>query len=189
MVSVIATNIISPLGITTEENYRAVMAGRSALKRYLPGEAFGLPEPFAASLFSEEQRKELALEGYTFFEALAIRSIRTALTYTSLGNDFSRIILILSTTKGNIEESPAKAAQRIAEAIGLTTKPIVVCNACVSGLSAQLLANHLAVTPALLVGISCKDYRGSCFAWVKSVALNVERSARLFRNSLQGLEP
>ena len=147
MISVIATNITSPLGFTTMENYEAVLSGTSALKRYLPlkgvGGSWGLPEPFAASLFTEEQRAALSIDGYTFFESLAIQSIRTALTYTILGNDFSRIVLILSTTKGNIGESPAEAAQRIAKAIGLTTKPIVVCNACVSGLSAQLLANHL----------------------------------------------
>ncbi len=189
MVSVIATNIISPLGITTEENYRAVLAGRSALKRYLPGEAFGLPEPFAASLFSEEQRKELALEGYTFFEALAIRSIRTALTYTSLGNDFSRIVLILSTTKGNIEESPAKAAQRIAEAIGLTTKPIVVCNACVSGLSAQLLANHLLSAGhydyAIVVGAEVQSkFIVSGFQSLKAVSEDPCRPFDIERNGL-----
>ena len=141
MISVLATNITSPLGFTTEENYKAVLSGVCALKRYLG--AWGLPEPFAASLFTEEQRAALAIEGYTFFESIAIQSIRTALTYTILGNDFSRTVLILSTTKGNIGESPSEAAQRIAEAIGLTTKPIVVCNACVSGLSAQLLADHL----------------------------------------------
>lgn len=191
MVSVIATNIISPLGITTEENYRAVLAGRSALKRYLPGEAFGLPEPFAASLFSEEQRKELALEGYTFFEALAIRSIRTALTYTSLGNEFSRIVLILSTTKGNIEESPAKAAQRIAEAIGLTTKPIVVCNACVSGLSAQLLANHLLSAGhydyAIVVGAEVQSkFIVSGFQSLKAVS---EEPCRPFDIERNGLNP
>ena len=141
MISVLATNITSPLGFTTMENYEAVLSGKSALKRY-EGK-WGLPEPFAASLFTEEQREALAIDGYTFFEAIAIRSIRTALTYTILGNDFSRIVLILSTTKGDIGASPSEAAQRIAEAIGLTTKPIVVCNACVSGLSAQLLADHL----------------------------------------------
>ena len=141
MISVLSTNITSPLGFTTEENYQAVLSGASALKRYEG--MWGLSEPFAASLFSEEQREALAIDGYTFFEALAIRSIRTALTYTILGNDFSRIVLILSTTKGDIGVSPSEAAQRIAEAIGLTTTPIVVCNACVSGLSAQLLANHL----------------------------------------------
>ena len=147
MISVLATNITSPLGFTTEENYEAVLSGASALKRYEG--MWGLPEPFAASLFTEEQKAALALEGYTFFEALAIRSIRTALTYTTLGDDFSRIVLIMSTTKGNIESLgeeryyPSEAAQKIAEAIGLTTQPIVVCNACVSGLSAQLLANNL----------------------------------------------
>ena len=191
MVSVIATNIISPLGITTEENYRAVLAGRSALKRYLPGEAFGLPEPFAASLFSEEQRKELALEGFTFFESLAIQSIRKALTYTSLGNDFSRIVLILSTTKGNIEESPAKAAQRVAEAIGLTTKPIVVCNACVSGLSAQLLANHLLSAGhydyAIVVGAEVQSkFIVSGFQSLKAVS---EEPCRPFDIERNGLNP
>ena len=147
MINVLATNITSPLGFTTEQNYKAVLSGSSALKRY---EGLWRPaEPFAASLFSDEQRAALTIEGYTFFEALAIRSIREALTHTQLDLASERVVLILSTTKGNIEALgeelyyPSKAAQRIAQAIGLTTKPIVVCNACVSGLSAQLLADRL----------------------------------------------
>ena len=35
MISVLATNITSPLGFTTMENYEAVLSGTSALKRYL----------------------------------------------------------------------------------------------------------------------------------------------------------
>ena len=195
MIRVVATNIISPLGFTTEENYRAVLAGRSALKRYAG--LWGLPEPFAASLFNEEQKATLALEGYTFFEALAIRSIRTALTYTSLGNDFSRIVLILSTTKGNIESLgearyyPSEAAQRIAEAIGLTTKPIVVCNACVSGLSAQLLANRLLSANvydyAIVVGAEVQSkFIVSGFQSLKAVS---EEPCRPFDIERNGLNP
>ncbi len=195
MISVVATNIISPLGFTTEENYQAVLAGRSALKRYAG--LWGLPEPFAASLFNEEQKATLALEGYTFFEALAIRSIRTALTYTSLGNDFSRIVLILSTTKGNIESLgeeryyPSEAAQRIAEAIGLTTKPIVVCNACVSGLSAQLLANRLLSANvydyAIVVGAEVQSkFIVSGFQSLKAVS---EEPCRPFDIERNGLNP
>ena len=195
MIRVVATNIISPLGFTTEENYRAVLAGRSALKRYAG--LWGLPEPFAASLFNEEQKATLALEGYTFFEALAIRSIRTALTYTSLGNDFSRIVLILSTTKGNIESLgeeryyPSEAAQRIAEAIGLTTKPIVVCNACVSGLSAQLLANRLLSATvydyAIVVGAAVQSkFIVSGFQSLKAVS---EEPCRPFDIERNGLNP
>lgn len=195
MISVVATNIISPLGFTTEENYQAVLAGRSALKRYAG--LWGLPEPFAASLFNEEQKATLALEGYTFFEALAIRSIRKALTYTSLGNDFSRIVLILSTTKGNIESLgeeryyPSEAAQRIAEAIGLTTKPIVVCNACVSGLSAQLLANRLLSANvydyAIVVGAEVQSkFIVSGFQSLKAVS---EEPCRPFDIERNGLNP
>ena len=195
MIRVVATNIISPLGFTTEENYQAVLAGRSALKRYAG--LWGLSEPFAASLFNEEQKATLALEGYTFFEALAIRSIRKALTYTSLGNDCSRIVLILSTTKGNIESLgearyyPSEAAQRIAEAIGLTTKPIVVCNACVSGLSAQLLANRLLSANvydyAIVVGAEVQSkFIVSGFQSLKAVS---EEPCRPFDIERNGLNP
>lgn len=150
MISILSTNITSPLGFTTEENYRAVRSGASSLRSGAGGTAlrryegmWGLPEPFAASLFSEEQNAALAIDGYTRFESIAIHSVREALSHTSVDIGSPRVILILSTTKADIGHSPADAAQRIATAIGLPRKPIVVCNACVSGLSAQLLADHL----------------------------------------------
>ena len=151
MIRVLSTNITSPLGFTTEQNFQAVRSGGSALKCY--NGLWGLPEPFAASLFSEEQKAALAIDGYSFFESIAIRSVREALSHTRLDIASPKVVFILSTTKGNVElldEShqearyyPSETAQTIATAIGLTTTPIVVCNACVSGLSAQLLANHL----------------------------------------------
>lgn len=158
MISVLSTNITSPLGFTTEQNYRAVLAGDSDLKRY--DGLWELPEPFAASLFTKEQTAALALDGYTRFESLAIHSAREALSHTQLDIASPKIVLILSTTKGNIELMdnirctkkeglekaryyPSDAAKMIAKALGISTTPIVVCNACVSGLSAQLLANNL----------------------------------------------
>ena len=56
-----------------------------------------------------------------------------------------RTAFILSSTKGNIEEniSLADSAQRIASQLGIDAKPIVVCNACISGLSALILGNRL----------------------------------------------
>ena len=195
MINVLATNITSPLGFTTEQNYQAVLSGSSALKRYEG--LWGPAEPFAASLFSEEQRTALTIEGYTFFEALAIRSIREALTHTHLDLASERIVLILSTTKGNIEALgeeryyPSKAAQRIAEAIGLTTKPIVVCNACVSGLSAQLLANHLLSANvydyAIAVGAEVQSkFIVSGFQSLKAVS---EEPCRPFDIERNGLNP
>ena len=90
MISVLSTNITSPLGFTTEQNYQAVLSGNSALKRYEG--LWGLPEPFAASLFSEEQKRELALDGHTFFEALAIHSAREALTHIQLDVASPRVV-------------------------------------------------------------------------------------------------
>ncbi|MCR5850141.1 MAG: 3-oxoacyl-ACP synthase [Bacteroidaceae bacterium] len=141
MVSVLSTNITSPLGFTTEQNYQAVLSGRSALKCYEG--LWGLQEPFAASLFSEEQNAALAISGYTRLESLAIRSAQEALSHTELDVASERIVLILSTTKADIGRSPSEAAGAIAKALGLTREPIVVCNACVSGVSAQLLADSL----------------------------------------------
>ena len=189
MISVLSTNITSPLGFTTEQNYKAVLAGASALQRHEG--LWGLPEPFAASLFSEEQNAALAICGYTRFESLAIRSVREALSHTQLDVASPRVILIVSTTKGNIGQSPSEAAQTIAEAIGVTTKPIVVCNACVSGLSAQLLANNLLTAGlydyAIVVGAEVQSkFIVSGFQSLKAVS---EEPCRPFDIERNGLNP
>ena len=151
MATIVADNIISPLGFTTEENLEAIMSGSSSLYHYDRME--GIPFPFTASLFSGEQKGNLLIEGYTFFESLAIQSIRYALHDISIPLD-ERAILIISSTKLNIDLlsedenednviCPGIAAFKIAQAIGVTTMPIVVCNACISGVSAMILGNRL----------------------------------------------
>ena len=198
MINVLSTNITSPLGFSTEENYQAVRTGASALRCYGPkaGESqglWGLPEPFAASLFSEEQKSRLAIDGYTFFEALAIRSVREALSHISLDVASPRVVLILSTTKGNIGQAvryyPSEAAAMIAKAIGVTTTPIVVCNACVSGLSAILLANHLLSASlydyAIVVGAEVQSrFIVSGFQSLKAVSAEPCRPFDMERNGL-----
>lgn len=151
MATIIADNIISPLGFTTKDTYRAIKSGEVALRHYDALE--GIPFGFTASLFSERQNKELGIEGCTRFESIAIRSIRAALAECQVPLT-SRTALILSSTKGNIEllrqegnpenvMSIGKSAQKIAQAVGMTSHPIVVCNACISGVSAIILANRL----------------------------------------------
>ena len=195
MISVLSTNITSPLGFTTEQNYRAISFGSSALKRHEG--LWGLTEPFAASLFSEELRAALAIDGHTFFESIAIRSILEALTHTRLDVASERVVLIVSTTKGNVEwldtphYYPSEAAQAIAQAIGLTTKPIVVCNACVSGLSAQLLADRLLSEGiydyAIVVGAEVQSkFIVSGFQSLKAVS---EEPCRPFDIERNGLNP
>lgn len=139
MAYIIADNIISPLGETSEENYLSVKAGKSGIRAYEPGTC-NIPEGFYASLLFED------------FETLALRSAQKAIANAqkTMGNaqlelKGKRTAFILSSTKGNIEEniSLADSAQRIASQLGIDAKPIVVCNACISGLSALILGNRL----------------------------------------------
>ena len=166
MVFKIADSIISPLGETTGENYLAAKAGRAKLCRY--EHHWQIPEPFTASLLTEEQNQRLKIEGLTRFEAMAYHSIVGALRQTNLDVKAKNVVLILSTTKGNIEllaEQPADkspiypgtAAQRIADKLGITTTPITVCNACISGVSAIILALRL-------LEAQCYDYAIVCGA-------------------------
>lgn len=132
MAYIIADNIISPLGETSEENYLSVKAGRSGIRTYEPGTC-NIPEGFYASLLFED------------FETLALRSAQKAIGNARLELKGKRTAFILSSTKGNIEAniSLADSAQRIASQLGIDAQPIVVCNACISGLSALILGNRL----------------------------------------------
>lgn len=132
MAYIIADNIISPLGETSEENYLSVKSGRSGIRAYEPGTC-NIPEGFYASLLFED------------FETLALKSAQKAIANARLELKGKRTAFILSSTKGNIEEniSLADSAQRIASQLGIDAKPIVVCNACISGLSALILGNRL----------------------------------------------
>lgn len=138
----LSTNIISPLGSTTAANYHAVRSGRSALQHHAAGTR-GVPFPFEAALISEEQWQDISVDGMTRFESLVTQSVRKALEGTTIDVASPRTLFILSTTKGDIMTSPAVSAQHIAAAIGVTTMPIVVCNACISGVAAQILAQRL----------------------------------------------
>lgn len=146
MAYIIADNIISPLGETSEENYLSVKAGRSGIRAYEPGTC-NIPEGFNASLLFEDF-ETLVLKSAQKAIANALKNIANELK--TIGNaqlelKGKRTAFILSSTKGNIEEniSLADSAQRIASQLGIDSQPIVVCNACISGLSALILGNRL----------------------------------------------
>ena len=139
MVYVLADNIISPLGETSEENYHAVKAGRSAIHAYIPM-TDGIPDGFMASLLSSN------------FEDLVFKSAKKAIEVSGVDVSDKRTIFILSSTKGAIEQLGkvddkdlylGETALRVSRRLGFKTKPIVVCNACISGLAAIILACRL----------------------------------------------
>ena len=149
---ILSHNIVSPLGMTTEDNLQAVLDRRTALCRYEG--RYGLPEPFTASLFSDEQMERMMRQGFSRFESLVIESVERSLQNVKFDHAADDVIFILSTTKANVELLdaanqdepllyPGVAAQRIARHIGFTTQPVVVCNACISGVAALRLASSL----------------------------------------------
>jgi len=156
MIVKVSDNIISPLGMSTAENYAAVKAGRSELKRH--DGLWNLPEPFTASLMDrnkvEQAFAELAdNERYTFFEKMIILSAKKALAQTDIDPTSDKVLFILSTTKGNVflldKRKTGFPAERVR--LGLAAKqmtdffhnhntPIVLSNACISGVCAQIQA-------------------------------------------------
>lgn len=174
---IIADNIVSPLGFSSEENYAAVRRGRSALR--LHEGLWGIPEPFVASLFDREKVLEecekTGVSGrFTFFEKIVILSVAKALTGSSVDPSSPRVQFILSTTKGNVDmlranaegipaerELPGVCAAVITRFFNNPNTPIVVSNACISGVCAQICAKRL-------LGTGRFDYVVVCGADVQS---------------------
>lgn len=149
MVQVIAHNITSPLGMTTDENLQNILAGKTSLCKHR--HAMGLEEPFGASLFDDAQWAHIQRKGFTRFESLVIHSMQEALRQLKVTLP-AKTCFILSTTKANIENLqhgslqdilPAESAEKISRFFQLGIRPIVVSNACISGVSAQILALRL----------------------------------------------
>ena len=156
MIVKVSDNIISPLGMTSAENYAAVKTGRSELKRR--DGLWQLPEPFTASLMDREMVNETAAQlqiddRYTFFEKMIILSAAKALQQTDIDPTSDKVLFILSTTKGNVflldkreKGFPAErvllgqAAKQMSDYFHNPNTPIVVSNACISGVCAQIQA-------------------------------------------------
>ena len=128
MVYCVGHSIISPLGEGAQANVEAVREGHSGLK--IHAHRFADVEPFCASLFDEPQQ----------FVPLCIRSVEMARGKIDVTS--SSTVFILSTTKGDNLDL-LTPAQTIARHFGNPNQPIVVSNACTSGVCAQITAMRL----------------------------------------------
>ena len=158
IVKKIGDSMITPLGFSVEENFAAVMSGRSELCRY--ESLWNLPFPCFVSLISDDKLEaELARELNaevmaslrTKFEKIVLLSAVKAVKQSGIDSKSERVVFILSSTKGNVElladenpdlerVTPAHTAQMIANYFGNPNIPLTVSNACISGLCAQIEA-------------------------------------------------
>lgn len=150
-VFVAADNIVSPLGATAAANYEQVRKGISGIRRQ--------PEGYFGAMIAEQDLQawsaQYQLNGYTKFEQLLILSIEDALSHTPISLRDERTAFIVSTTKGNIDllEQGGAAdpqplqlfatADKVAAYFSSANKPLVISNACISGLLAILVAQRM----------------------------------------------
>lgn len=152
-------NVISPLGFNTKENYSAIINNQLGVKQCRFGK---LDELFCLSIIDEqnlnsatEKIKDATL--YTKLEKLSILSIQDVLNQSGISLSDSKTLLIYSTTKGNIDLLDISSkhsfpnertylsvmANTIGKYYNAINKPLVLSNACISGLLAIITAQRL----------------------------------------------
>lgn len=159
-------NCVTPLGFDVSSNWNALVEGKSGVGLH---KIIENQEPFYASMidsekldeefnkfFNSTQKSEIQRLGndnvsFTRLEKMFLLSLKPLVERHSISEETA---FILSTTKGNISllknekalpESVflSNLAQKIADFFGFQTKPVVVSNACVSGVMAISVAKNM----------------------------------------------
>lgn len=150
-VGIISSNVLSPLGANTKETFDALIIGISGVQKQQNGI---VSASFSDDLLSEIADKYIS-ERLTKLESLAVESIAAALENCDVDLNNPKTILILSTTKGNINlldhhrSAPkntlelSKTAEKIGKKLNAFNKPQVVSTACISGLLSIIIGQRL----------------------------------------------
>lgn len=151
----VAMDVTSSLGMGVAAHWAAVQAGQTGIRQYSEGNYSA--EPFYGAKLDDRQWQEVknAMKSYKHlsgFEQLCLFSIQSALGNLQQALSLDDTVLVLSTTKGNIEwleEQPDDrislhySANVLAEEVGIKSPPVVVSHACISGSVALLYAQRL----------------------------------------------
>jgi len=155
-VFIIADNIYSPLGVNSAENFMQLKNAVSAVKEHTNAAMSAVP--FYAALFDDTVEEQHTGSPYTKFENLLLASITDAIKNSGINPGDKKTLLILSSTKGNISllETATtsddtlhqrialhSSAQLIARHFKFSNQPIIISNACISGLLAIITGMRL----------------------------------------------
>lgn len=153
-----ASHCVTPLGFSTADTFRAVQAGASALRPQwfdFLGDSFCVATLDADRL--EDAFAPLATTvPYTKLEKMSIVAAAGALAQVDADLTGPETLLVYCTTKGNIDQLASAAGQpvppglylsglarTVARHFGFLNAPLVVSNACISGLQGLLVAQRL----------------------------------------------
>jgi 3-oxoacyl-[acyl-carrier-protein] synthase-1 len=162
-----ASNTITSIGFSTAEHVKQIKANQTGISIYPGGNLYPTPIPLSLvdnrqllNLFREylsKTKTDFQSSLFTRLEMLHILSISDVLKSSGVNIKDPRTLIILSTTKGNIDllekdNYPAIGPDRIylwklGEFLGSffnnPNKPLVVSNACISGMLAILIGSRL----------------------------------------------
>ncbi|MCJ8154441.1 beta-ketoacyl synthase [Chryseobacterium sp. SSA4.19] len=151
-------NCVTPLGFDVQSNWKALLEGKSGVASHTimeNHEAFYVSKIDSEKLNSEFNQSFNELQngdsGFTRLEKMFLLSLKPLIERQNISEE---TVLILSTTKGNISLLKNQAAlpgavylfhlaRKIAGFFGFKTKPIVISNACVSGVMAIAVAKNM----------------------------------------------
>jgi len=149
------TNCITPIGFDVAANIENIIGGVSCIQLHQNTDLMKMP--FYASIINDEAinsafAKISSVESYTRLEKMMILALEPIVEKSKLDG---RTGFILSTTKGNItalvnpssdnfqQAHLSQLAKNVADFFGFKTEPIVISNACVSGILAVSVAKRL----------------------------------------------
>lgn len=156
IVYITADAIVSSLGFSTEACWSKMIDYQSGIIKtdnptlyyhpFLSGQI--------ADIELQKQIEKYNLSDFTRLEQVFILAIQRTLDKCNIDVTSSDCGLIISSTKGNIGLLSAENEQgdelflntlseNVASHFGFTSKPIVICNACISGVSAMIIAKRL----------------------------------------------
>lgn len=156
-----ADNIISPLGFTSEENFEQLKKQQTGIQQ-ITSSPYSLT-PFCAALIDDRKINEAFVklnisDAFTRLEKLVILSISAALKQNqAIDVRNKKTLIIISTTKGNIDLLDSsnikhvdkkrvylwEIARVIQEHFKSPNKPLIVSNACISGVLGIIIAKRL----------------------------------------------
>lgn len=144
------TNIISSLGFSSEENFKELLSGRSGLIFHDKNKNHPLSLIDDIELKNEFEKYKLDTS-FSRFENLCALSIAKALEHNDIRDEKNKTLLILASTKGNIgflEDNIDStdsihlwsSAKILSSFFNLKHIPLVISNACISSVLAQIQA-------------------------------------------------
>ncbi|WP_028121060.1 beta-ketoacyl synthase N-terminal-like domain-containing protein [Epilithonimonas tenax] len=146
-------NCVTPMGFDVESNWKAILQGKSgvALHKVVDNHEAFFVSKIDSEKLEEKFNNNFNNKDFTRLEKMFLLSLKPLVERHPISDQTA---FILSTTKGNISllkhESSlpegvylSNLAQKLADFFGFKTKPIVVSNACVSGVMAIAVAKNM----------------------------------------------